>query len=111
MKVLGARPNGREVTAWTTSGKWRPIAPSASPRPPQSPTLPILKRGYLATISARGAKPRTGRYCRGAPTPPPVGLEVLPIGRRIIRVTQLASAMPAAFILPRVAVPYAQPLP
>jgi hypothetical protein len=32
------------------------------------------------------------------------GLAVLPIGRRIIRVTQSASAMPAAFILPRVAV-------
>jgi hypothetical protein len=110
IKALGARHNGRDGTAWTTSGKWRPIAPSASPRPPQSPTLPIPKRrnhGYLATISAPGAEGFD--YCPcGASTLPPVGLPVLPIGRRIIRVTQTASAMPAAaFILPRVAVPYA----
>jgi hypothetical protein len=107
MKALGARHNGGGVTAWTTSGKWRPIAPSAAgPRPPQSPTLPILKRGYLATISARGAEGFD--YCPcGAPTLPRVGLEVLPIVRRIFRPTRTASAMPAAFILPRVAVPYA----
>jgi hypothetical protein len=106
MKALGARHNGRDVTLWTTSGRWRSIPPSTSPRPPQSPTLPILKRGYLATISARGAEGFD--YCPcGAPTLPPVGLAVLPIGRRIIRITQSASAMPAAFILPRVAVPYA----
>jgi hypothetical protein len=109
MKALGARHKGRDLTAWTTSGRWRPIPRSASPRPPQSPTLPIPKRrkcGYLATISARGAEGFD--YCPcGAPTLPPVGLAVLPIGRRIIRPTQSASAMQAAFILPRVAVPYA----
>ncbi|MGY4650214.1 hypothetical protein ACVWWN_004010 [Mycobacterium sp. URHB0021] len=39
--------------------------------------------------------------------PAPVGLAVLPIRCRIIRVPQSASMMPAAFILPRVAAPYA----
>jgi hypothetical protein len=113
MKALGPRHNRRDVTAWTTSGKWRPIAPSASPRPLQSPTLPILKhlkRGYLATISARGAEGFDHCPC-GAPTLPPVGLAVLPIGHKMIRVTQSASAISAAFILPRVAFPYAQRLP
>lgn len=109
IKALGARPNGREVTAWPTSGRWRPIPPSATPRPPQSPTLPILKRQkcrYPATISARGAEGFDHCPC-GAPTLPPVGLAVLPIGHKMIRVTQSASAISAAFILPRVAIPYA----
>jgi hypothetical protein len=109
IKALGPRHNRRDVTAWTTSGKWPPIAPSTSPRPPQSPTLPILKhrkRGYLATISARGAEGFDHCPC-GAPTLPPVGLAVPPIGHKMIRVTQSASAIPAAFILPRVAFPYA----
>ena len=106
MKALGAGHQGRDRTAGTTSGRWRPIPRSASPRPPQSPTLPILKRGYLATISARGAEGFDHCPC-GAPTLPPVGWAVLPIGHKMIRVTQSASAIPAAFILPRVAFPYA----
>jgi GntR family transcriptional regulator / MocR family aminotransferase len=109
MKALGARHNARDGTAWPTSGRWRPIPPSATPRPPQSPTLPILKRQkcrYPATISARGAEGFDHCPC-GVPTLPPVGLAVLPIGHKMIRVTQSASAISAAFILPRVAVPYA----
>ena len=106
IKALGARPNGREVTAWPTSGRWRQIPPSTTLRPPQSPTLPILTRGYLATISARGAEGFDHCPC-GAPTLPPVGLAVPPIGHKMIRVTPSASAIPAAFILPRVAIPYA----
>jgi hypothetical protein len=39
--------------------------------------------------------------------PAAVGLAVLPIGHKMIRVTQSASAIPAAFVLPRVAIPYA----
>src|SRR5689334_3790371 len=77
------------MAAWRW-GQERPIALSASSEPPQGTAMPTSTRGFLAVISARGAGGFECCPC-GAPTLPPAGLAVLPIGRRMIQVTQAAS--------------------